>query len=107
MKQDPKYIQVLLHLYHEKEKGNKTIHYLLLRDVIFDQETVKKYSFARRTKSVIDHMVCGYMGKLCSKGFCDAEYQTINHRSSKGYIYFVGYYIRPKGVELLKQKNLT
>lgn len=106
MAKEPKYLKVLLHLYNEKQKGNETSHFLLLRNVIFDQETINKYSFARKTKCVIDHMVCGYMGKLCNKDFCAAEYKTTKYQKSKGYIYFVGYYIRPEGIKILKEKGL-
>jgi hypothetical protein len=106
MAKEPKYLKVLLHLYNEKQKGNGSIHYYQLRNVIYDYETIAKYSHARRNKVVIDYMVCVYMGKLCRKDFCGAEYKTNKNQKSSGYSYFVGYYIRPDGVKVLKQKGL-
>ena len=47
-------------------------------------------------------MVCRYMGKLCRKDFCAAEYKHI----PKGISYFVGYYIRKKGMDLLKENGI-
>lgn len=106
MKKDPKYYEVLLYLYNQKTQGKPSIHYYLLRDVIYDEETIKKYSNARRNKVVIDNMVCVYMGKLARKDLVQAEYKTNKHQKGNRYSYFVGYYIRPDGIKLLKEKGL-
>jgi len=106
MKKQPKYYEVLLYLYNQKIQGKYSIHYLPLRDVIYDQETIKKYSHSRRNKLVIDYMVCVYIGKLARKDLVQAEYKTNKHQKGTGYSYFVGYYIRPDGIKLLKEKGL-
>ena len=96
MKKEPKYYEVLLYLYNQKQEGKRYTHYYLLRKIIFDEETVKKYNHARRHKIVIDTMVCGYMGKLCRKNLCLVCYE---------YGTFSGYRITQKGIDLLKEKN--
>lgn len=106
MKKQPKYYEVLLYLYNQKIQGISSIHYYQLRSVIYDEETIKKYSNARRNKVVIDYMVCVYMGKLARKDLVQAEYKTNKHQNGNGYSYFVGYYIRPDGIKLLKKKGL-
>lgn len=106
MKKEPKYYEVLLYLYNQKTQGKSSIHYYRLRDVIYDEETIKKYSHARRNKVVIDYMVCVYMGKLARKDLVQAEYKTNKHQNGNRYSYFVGYYIRPDGIKLLKEKGL-
>lgn len=101
MKKQPKYYEVLLYLYNQKIQGKPSIHYYPLRDVIYDEETIKKYSYARRNKVVIDYMVCVYMGKLARKDLVRAEYKRSNNSSS-----FVGYRIMPDGIKLLKEAGL-
>ncbi len=105
-KNDPKYYKVLLYLFNKKQEGVDSVHYYPLRSVIFDEEIINKYSHARRNKVIIDYMVCVYMGKLCRKDLCCAEYKTNKYQNQKGYSYFVGYYITPKGIEFLKEKKL-
>lgn len=91
---NPKYIEVLKYLHNK----SKSVHYIELTPVIFSDEIIKKYRHSRGRKNVIDGMVCKYMGKLCQKDYVAAEYQTI-----KNYAFFVGYYIRQNGIDLLKK----
>lgn len=97
MKKEPKYYEVLLYLYNQKQEGKRYTHYYLLRKIIFDEETVKKYKHARRHKVIIDTMVCSYMGKLCRKYLCSVDYD--DHT-------FNGYGITQKGIDLLKEKEI-
>lgn len=99
MKTKPKYLEVLKYLYDKKPKS---IHYIELTPVIYSDDTIKKYRHARNRKVIIDGMVCRYMGKLCNKNFAGAEYKHIH----KGNSFFVGYYIRPDGIALLRKYEL-
>jgi hypothetical protein len=105
MKQ-PKYLDVLLFLYNKKLDGNGSIHYIPLREVIFEKEIIQKYSFAKKNKTVIDYMTCVYMGKLCRKDLVLAEYKVNKYTQGKAYAYFMGYYITEKGIGILKEKKL-
>ena len=100
MKKPPKYYEVLLYLYNQKIQRKTSVHYYLLRNVIYSDDIIIKYSHARRNKVVIDYMVCVYMGKLARKDLVQAEY-----RNSSGHSYFVGYYITHDGIKLLKEKG--
>lgn len=99
MKENPKYLTVLKYLYDNKYNS---IHYIKLTPIIFSQDIIDKYRSARGRKNVIDGMVCKYMGKLCSKDYVGAHYEHIKGGNS----YFVGYYIREKGIEILKEKKI-
>lgn len=99
MKTEPKYLTILKYLY---DKRPKSIHYLELTPIIYDEETIKKWRHHRRHKPIIDGMVCRYMGKLDRKDYASAKYEHIQGGRS----YFVGYYIRPNGIKLLKEKGL-
>ena len=98
MQNNPKYLDVLKYLY---DRRYKSIHYSELEPVIFSQEIRNQYRHSRGKKLVIDGMVCRYMGKLCRKDYCAAEYQVAGN-----YPYFIGYYIRNNGIELLKKNKL-
>lgn len=93
---EPKYFEVLKYLYEQRPLS---VHYIELTDIVFSESIKKKY----RIHGKIDRMVCLYMGKLSRKDYVDAEYRTW----SNGATYFVGYYIRPKGEKLLREKGLT
>ncbi len=97
MKSEPKYLKVLKYLYDRKPKS---IHYLELTHLVFSDEIIKRYRGARNCKPVIDGMICRYMGKLSAKDYVQAEYKAIGN-----YTYFVGYYIRAKGVKLIEGYN--
>lgn len=99
MKKQPKYLDVLKHLY--KHYPN-SVHYMNLEPIIYSEETRTKYRKNRGKKIVIEGMTCRYMGKLCRKDFCRAEYNHILGTGS----YFVGYYITQKGITLLQEKGL-
>lgn len=90
MKQ-PKYIAVLEYLAQANSRGILP-GYERFQELIYDEETIKKYSHARRHKVIIHTMVCGYMGKLARKGWLRAEYK-------KGY--FLGYQIFDAGRAVL------
>lgn len=98
MKNSPTYLKVLKYLYDRKYNS---VHYIELEPIIYSEEIRNKYRKSRGKKLVIDGMVCRYMGKLCRKDYCSAEYRTQGN-----YSYFVGYYIRKIGIDLLKQKGL-
>ena len=97
MSKQPKYFNVLLHLYDKKMKGKDFVHYHQLREVIYDDETIKKYSHSRRNKVVIDYMVCVYMGKLARKDLVSSDYKKKR---------FMGWSITQLGMDFLKEKEL-
>ena len=99
MKKQPKYLEVLKYLY---EQYPLSVHYATLEPIIYSEEIRTQYRKSRGKKLVIEGMVCRYMGKLCRKDFCAAEYKHI----PKGISYFVGYYIRKKGMDLLKENGI-
>lgn len=90
----PKYLEVLKYLYDRKYDS---IHYYELEPIIFSEEIRKKYKRSRGKKLVIDGMVCRYMGKLCRKDYCRAEYKNNT---------FVGYYIIGEGIKILQKNKL-
>ncbi len=73
----------------------KSIHYLRLTDTIFSEELLNKYN-GRKLKN----MVCGYLGKMARKDLIQAAYCSVGD-----YAYFEGYYLREKGLEIIKELN--
>lgn len=92
-----KEFKVLDFLINKERNFSTSVHGTLLTKIIFDEETIKKYSFARTAKVVIDTMTFSYLGRMCRKDLIWSEYKTINYFNSKGYAYYVGHYCTTKG----------
>jgi hypothetical protein len=92
---------VLEFLINKGRNYNTSVHGTMLTKIIYDEETIKKYSFARTAKTVIDTMTFSYLGKMCRADLIGSEYQTIGDLSSrtKGYSYYCGHYCTKKGKE--------
>jgi len=54
-----------------QSKPNQLFFGLELTPVIFDEETIKKWSHARRHKKIIDTMTYSYLGKMAKKGILE------------------------------------
>lgn len=83
-----------------KERGyNTSVHGTLLTKVIFDEEIIKKYSFARNAKVVIDTMTYSYLGRMCRNNLIWSEYKNQSYSNGKSTTYYVGHYCTKKGKE--------
>jgi len=89
-----KEFKVLEFLIKSENDFNSYVHGTVLTDVIFDKETIKKYSHARRHKKVIETMTFSYLGRMCRKDLIWSEYKTVQN-----YTYYVGHYSTYKGRE--------
>lgn len=69
------------------------IHYLKLIDAIFSEEIIKQYRFLK-----VQRMACTYLGRMGQKDLIHAAYTSNDNHS-----FFEGYYLRTKGIEILKQ----
>lgn len=69
------------------------VHYESLIEVIFSEEIREKY---RPLK--IQRMACSYLGRMDRKDLIHSHYHT-----DKSFTFFSGYYLRPKGREVLKE----
>lgn len=87
-----KEIKVLAYFFGENFDYRNPIHGTLCKRIIFDEETVKKYSFARTRKIVIETMTLSYLGKMRSKGLLESSYGRIEN-----YAFYTGHYITEKG----------
>jgi hypothetical protein len=95
-----KYLEVLKYLY---DKRPKSVHYAELTSVIYSSDVISKYSHHRNKRTIIDGMTCRYLGKLARKDLIQAQYNCIEKTNIS---YFVGYYLRPNGIKLLKDKKI-
>lgn len=91
-----KEIKVLRKIYDlsMEDKGSpyKPIHYLSLIETIFSEEIIKRY---RPIK--VQRMACAYLGRMARKDYIQASYNCVGN-----YSYFEGYYLRQKGIDILK-----
>ncbi len=94
-------IKVLKYLYDNDYKGRNTVWGLMLTKLIFSPETIKKWSHARRHKLIIETMTYSFLGKLRRKDLIEQAYEIHG-----GKAHCMGYYIRPDGIELLKNKGI-
>lgn len=101
MATEPKYIKVLIYLYERHTSRKGAIWYQALTPLVFNEDTIKRYSHARNRKSVIDTMTTTYLGRIAAKGYINAEYKFACGRA-----YFNGYTITKKGIDKLKSLNL-
>lgn len=93
-------LRVLQFLYENNYTGRHTYHALGLMDLIYSNETIKKWNHARRHKIIIETMTYSFIGKLAKKELILASYEVFG-----GNAQCMGYYITKKGIEYL-QKNI-
>lgn len=94
-----KEFKVLDFLINKGKSYNTSVHGTLLTKIIFDEETIKKYSFARTAKVVIDTMTYSYLGRMCRKDLIWSEYKVNKYNDGSSYSYYVGHYCTKKGKE--------
>ena len=91
-----KEIKILKKIYElsmaDKGSPYKPIHYLRLINTIFSEEIINRY---RPLK--VQRMACTYLGRMARKDLISAAYGAV-----KNYAYFEGYYLRGKGLNLIK-----
>ncbi len=101
-----KQFNVLKYLVDNNHSSRHPIHGRALTPVIFDEETIKKYSHARTRKVVIETMTHSYLGRIQSKGLVNIGYKTIRYSKGDSYTYYEGVNYTELGKqEYLKQIN--
>ena len=95
-----KELHVLICMYNinikYRYRTDRSIHTNILVYYIFSKETIKEYGLAKAMRlSVL------YLGRMAKKDYVQSEYKRIG-----GYTYFNGYYLRPKGIDVLKSINI-
>ncbi len=98
---DSSTIKVLKFLFVNGYTGRKTVFGLMLTELIYSPETIKKWSHARRHKRIIETMTYSFLGKLRRKDLIEQAYEIHGKKA-----HCMGYYIRPYGIEMLKNKGI-
>jgi hypothetical protein len=94
----PKELSILRHFL---EIGRNKPHYgANLVELIFSEETIKKWKDEKLSGLVKDRMAFLYLGKIAKKGYLMPSYKSI-----KNYVYFEGYFLTQKGIELAEQNT--
>jgi len=97
-----KEFKVLEFLVNKDINWKNPIHGRMLTKIIFDNETIEKYSFARSAKTVIDTMTFSYLGKMCKKDLIQSSFERIDN-----YCFYTGHYCTYKGKKVYEDYVLS